>query len=449
MILKYILIFILNTELIRSSGLPSQKPPGVGKPLILTPYIEAGKNDEARKLSQVDPLLPGSNITSYSGFFTVDKKNNSNLFMWFFQHSSTKWYEAPLVLWLQGGPGFATMYSVFQENGPFTVIKGKLEPRKWSWTTHYNVLYIDQPVGTGFSFTDSLDYNGTQELVADHLYKALTQFFKMFPELKKTPFYTSGESYAGRYIPAISYNIHTENANASNTKINLKGLFLVSAMLNALQTGLCKFCYEVGIIDSKTKTKLEEKEKLIEVFFRSKMWRNASDTIDALGTDIVTISNVTIIDYTSSSYDALNTPYVDYLQTPEIRSKIHVGNVTFINNNEYILTHTFREDFGKGVVPWVEELIDHYRMLFVGGQFDLSVAHPVVSSNLERMSWKGAFNYSKAERKKFISDGKVVGYIKSAGNLIEVLMRNAGHMVPYYQPQATLDLLKKFINNEL
>jgi hypothetical protein len=56
----------------------------VGTKLILTPYIEAGNIEEARELSAVkgDPIP--DDIPSYSGFFTVNKTYNSNLFFWFF-----------------------------------------------------------------------------------------------------------------------------------------------------------------------------------------------------------------------------------------------------------------------------------------------------------------------------------------------------------------------------
>ena len=51
-----------------------------GKPLFLTPLIEAGKIDEAKDLARVHNL---SDIESYSGFLTVNPKYNSNLFFWF------------------------------------------------------------------------------------------------------------------------------------------------------------------------------------------------------------------------------------------------------------------------------------------------------------------------------------------------------------------------------
>ena len=53
----------------------------VGDPLILTPLIENGDVEKARNLSKVDSQF--SDIDSYTGFFTVNKKYNSNLFFWY------------------------------------------------------------------------------------------------------------------------------------------------------------------------------------------------------------------------------------------------------------------------------------------------------------------------------------------------------------------------------
>ena len=53
-----------------------------GKPLILTPLLEAGKIDEAQDLAKVRGL--SEDVTSYSGFFTTNKEHDSNLFFWYF-----------------------------------------------------------------------------------------------------------------------------------------------------------------------------------------------------------------------------------------------------------------------------------------------------------------------------------------------------------------------------
>ena len=69
----------------------------------------------------------------------------------------------PLVIWLQGGPGCSSMLGIYTENGPFNFKYHsehpkqpfELEKNEYSWNNHANVMYIDQPLGTGFSFIES------------------------------------------------------------------------------------------------------------------------------------------------------------------------------------------------------------------------------------------------------------------------------------------------------
>ena len=84
-----------------------------GEPLFLTPLIEAGELQQARELSRVVGLPgAGANVTSHAGFFTVNKELNSNLFFWFFPCQQASPAEAPVVLWLQGGPGASSLYGL-------------------------------------------------------------------------------------------------------------------------------------------------------------------------------------------------------------------------------------------------------------------------------------------------------------------------------------------------
>ena len=53
-------------------------------PLILTPYIESQRFNELRRLSYVQYLPNAPKLDSYSGYLTVNKEFDSNLFFWFF-----------------------------------------------------------------------------------------------------------------------------------------------------------------------------------------------------------------------------------------------------------------------------------------------------------------------------------------------------------------------------
>ncbi|PGH30766.1 carboxypeptidase D [[Emmonsia] crescens] len=76
-----------------------------------------------------------------------------NTFFWFFEAREDP-INAPLSAWMNGGPGSSSMFGLFQENGPCTVNHDSnsttLNP--WSWNRNVNMLYIDQPVQTGFSY---------------------------------------------------------------------------------------------------------------------------------------------------------------------------------------------------------------------------------------------------------------------------------------------------------
>ena len=62
------------------------------------------------------------------------------------------------------------------------------------------MVYIDNPVGTGFSHTFGGAYVQNQTEVGENLYIMLIQWLKLFPELQSNPFYAFGESYAGIYM---------------------------------------------------------------------------------------------------------------------------------------------------------------------------------------------------------------------------------------------------------
>lgn len=457
---KCILFFLLNFSICWSSSVSLfdkklhqlQITPyleDIGEPLILTPLIKSNEIEKARNLSTVAPFLNYSGIVSHSGYFTVNETYNSNLFFWFFRKNGSDWQNASLLLWLQGGPGASSLIGLFNENGPFMYTKTGLQLRNISWTNDYNVLYIDQPVGTGFSFTDfPSGYINTQEEVAEHLYEALIQFFQLFPELSRNEFYITGESYAGKYIPAISYKIHRMKM-ANLTNINLKGLFMISALTDGLMNGLAEFCFQVGIIDSKTKVKLEELEEIIELGVRSKFWKIASDAARSLLDKIVNDSDVNLFDYRKhySSY-MKELDYVEFLQLSDVRIKIHVGNRAYDSISKKVLKD-FHEDTAKSVSKWIGELLNSRstRIAFVGGQYDVRTAHPLVVNSLKRLEWYGAFAYRNIIN-RFIVDSLDAGYYTSSGPLTDILIREAGHMVPKDQPQATLTALRRFTNDD-
>nr|CAD7415681.1 unnamed protein product [Timema poppensis] len=145
-------IYPKNYWLRDNEPVTTKSPPleDVGDKLVLTPYLRSGKIQEAQKLSRVLGAPFPDDIPSYSGFFTVNEKYDSNLFFWFFP-AQYSYMEAPVLLWLQGGPGTTSLYGLFKEMGPFTVAKDNINlvENPFSYHKNHSLLFIDNPVGAG------------------------------------------------------------------------------------------------------------------------------------------------------------------------------------------------------------------------------------------------------------------------------------------------------------
>ena len=172
------------------------------------------------------------------------------MFFWFFPSQINPRPDTPILLWLQGGPGSTSLFALFNEIGPIYIdTNGNIQLREISWNKNYHLIFIDNPVGTGFSFTDDPEgFVRSQEDVARDLYSALVQFFQIFTEYKSNPFYVTGESYAGKYVPSLTYKIHMENQNPQvKVAINLKGMTIGNGLCDPVNQYMYgDFLYQVG-----------------------------------------------------------------------------------------------------------------------------------------------------------------------------------------------------------
>ncbi|KAL5512219.1 hypothetical protein ACEPAG_3504 [Sanghuangporus baumii] len=161
---------------------------------------------------------------SWAGLLPISGNANETrkLFFWFFppgpQGSSDD-----LIFWTNGGPGCSSLEGLLQENGPLTWSWGqaKATVNEHSWTNLSNILFVEQPVGTGFS-------QGTPNIrdeddLAAQLVGFFQQFLDVFPELKGKKLYVTGESYAGMYVPYIANFIFN---NPDMLDLDLKGFWI-------------------------------------------------------------------------------------------------------------------------------------------------------------------------------------------------------------------------------
>ena len=431
-----------------------------GDPLLLTSFIDQNCFDEARNLSKVRSSF--LDIESFSGFLTVDRQKNSHMFFWFIPKNTpakeNNASRAPLILWLQGTQvGCSSLIGLFTENGPFEVINGELSEvkRKYAWTDEYNVLYVDQFIGSGFSYTEDKDngYISTEKEVSDHLYEALVQFYQLFPEYKRNDLFIAGESHSGKHVPAIANKIFTENTRSYLPvfKIPLKGMIIGSGYSHPENMiDIAGQLINVGLIDpydyEDTNLINEARKKVVESI-RGKEWENAYWEMKNFFQQLYNILGFEIYDYTKDHLK-LN----QFLTNNDRRQAIHVGEREF-KYCSTIVEERFKGNLMKTVQPWIEDLlaIENYPILFYSGEFSLLSSYSMNEKFLRTLNWTNRTRYAQASRKEWHlnSTGKVAGYYRSHSNLAHALVRNAGHFVQADQPEAVLELIRLFTGGKL
>ncbi len=143
-----------------------------------------------------------------------------------------------LIIWLNGGPGCSSMDGMFLEVGPFLVTKdssGALHaaPNPYSWTKTAHVLFVDQPVGTGYSYATSGTRMHTEKEIASNFVSFLQEFLRIFPQYRRMDTYMTGESFAGVYIPYIASAV-VESNRLGHDSINLKGLAIGNGWIDPI-----------------------------------------------------------------------------------------------------------------------------------------------------------------------------------------------------------------------
>ncbi|OMP05741.1 Peptidase S10, serine carboxypeptidase [Corchorus olitorius] len=204
------------------------------------------------------PGQPPVEFKQYAGYVTVNESHGRALFYWFFE-AVRKPEKKPLVLWLNGGPGCSSIgYGEAEELGPFFPQKDlqTLKLNRYSWNKAANLLFVESPVGVGFSYTNtSSDINQLGDsITAKDAYKFLVNWFKRFPQYKSHDFYISGESYAGHYVPQLAEAIFDSNKQAPKADyINLKGFMIGNALLDdeTDQKGMIDYAWDHAVISDR------------------------------------------------------------------------------------------------------------------------------------------------------------------------------------------------------
>lgn len=221
---------------------------------------DAKDEDEGPRLQNVTHDF--KNDTFYSGYFPVDVDEQDMFYILFESRRNETRDEDPLIIWLRGEPGCSTTATLFENNSPYVFGKNEttgspmLVNNPNSWNNFTNVLYLDSPVSTGFSFYKDVSSDNQRFFSLDQGVTDFVHFMKMFydfhDQFRGRETYIIGQDFiAGKYIPAFVQALKdvkedtfqdsefedkylAESEKEWQDWINLKGIVLNSPMMDDL-----------------------------------------------------------------------------------------------------------------------------------------------------------------------------------------------------------------------
>ncbi|WOL14403.1 serine carboxypeptidase 1 [Canna indica] len=195
----------------------------------------------------------------YGGYVTIDEDHGKKLY-YYFVVSEGNPSKDPVVLWLNGGPGCSSFDGFVYEHGPFNFESGgsngslpKLHLNLYSWSKVSNIIYLDSPAGVGLSYSkNKTDYITGDLQTASDSHKFLLKWFELYPEFLANPFYISGESYAGVYVPTLASEVARGIESGAKPTLNFKGYMVGNGVTDDVFDGdaLVPFAFGMGLISS-------------------------------------------------------------------------------------------------------------------------------------------------------------------------------------------------------
>ncbi|CAG9578654.1 unnamed protein product [Danaus chrysippus] len=170
------------------------------------------------------------------GYVTV--REGAHMFYWMYYTTANvaNHTERPLIVWLQGGPGgSSTGIGNFEILGP---LDENLQERNYTWVNNFNVIFVDNPVGTGFSYVDDPIYlTTTNDQIALDFVELMKGFYRSNPEFEEVPLYIYGQSYGGKM--AIDMGVRMREAEIAGTiRSNLRGIAMGNAWISPVDSTL-------------------------------------------------------------------------------------------------------------------------------------------------------------------------------------------------------------------
>ncbi|XP_057976339.1 serine carboxypeptidase-like 7 [Malania oleifera] len=421
-----------------------------------------------------------------TGYIGVGENEDVQLFYYFIESEGNP-KEDPLVLWLNGGPGCSALSGLLIEIGPirFNVVEyngslPSLVQNPYSWTKVSSIIFLDAPVGAGFSYSRTLQGSKTgDKSFADQCYDFLRNWLISHPKFHTNPFYVSGDSYSGLIIPIVVQEIADGIENGHQPSINLKGYLLGNPVtdINLDLNSRIPYAHNMGLISDELYESIKrtcngeyvqvdpenlECAKDLQYFSECTKQINHLHILEpecilicGLLNDMVNEGRYLEGNYVEALLTQTQLPEVRCRNYPDLLSNVWANDVG-VQEAIHVRLGTVRlwdrcrkgMDYIKEVLHTVEYhrnlTTRGYQALIYSGDHDMTI--PILATK----SWVQSLNYSIIDDwRPWLVDGQVAGYSRVYSNgLTFASVKGAGHTAPEDKPKECFAMYKRWISQE-
>ncbi|XP_073949476.1 retinoid-inducible serine carboxypeptidase-like [Choristoneura fumiferana] len=372
-------------------------------------------------------------------FDYVTVRRGAHMFYWLFYTTADvpNYTERPLIVWLQGGPGgSSTGIGNFEILGPLDL---SLQERNYTWVNNFNVLFVDNPVGTGYSYVDDWSYyTTTNDQIAVDFVNLMRGFYESHPEFEGVPLYIYGQSYGGKMAVDMGLRMH-EAEQAQTIRSNLRGIAMGNAWIHPVDLTLTwgPLLLAAGLVDDAGYENIQKAAREAERLFNEGLY--VESTLQWAATQREVFAATHNVDF----YNILTKMPAWGPETRsdyEIAREIMIRDLSFTSmtrQEEYNLNYLMNNPVKEALripahVRWGSQSGRVFDML--RGDFMKPVTEGSQLMWMDRLQWPGADNYRNASRNPIWENNQLEGYSKSYGNLRFFWINVAGHSVPRDNP---------------
>ncbi|KAJ9194454.1 hypothetical protein DTO164E3_7339 [Paecilomyces variotii] len=424
-------------------------------------HAATGAKIEFVKNSGICGTTPG--VNQYSGYLSVG--TGMDMWFWFFEARNNA-SNAPLAAWFNGGPGCSSMIGLFQENGPCHFVNGEETPslNNNSFNNFANMLYIDQPIGVGFSY--GVDNATSTKTAAPYVWKLLQAFYAQFPEYESRDFAIFTESYGGHYGPEFTHYIRKQNDAIKTGMVDGENINMIALGINngwfdsAIQEKayidyaynntyrqLINVTQRNSLLDFYANDCLPAVEKCTQNGSNQEC-ENASTTCGSeIEQRIIDSADFDVYDVRQPSNDPYPpATYSSYLQKADVVKAI--GAKTAYQECSYAVSSDFQGtgDASRTYLDTLSAVVQSgIRVLLWAGDADWICNYKGVQKVAEMVDFPGITEFGNAQLQSYTVNGEKKGEFKTVDNFSYLRVYGAGHEVPYYQPQTALQVFEQTI----